>query len=89
MKITPIVLMLLIMILQWALWFGKDGVIDLWEARKVVEYVQKQSETLTQRNNALKAEVLDLQNGLEAVEERARSELGLVKQNETFIQIVK
>lgn len=82
-------LIILIALVQWVLWFGNDGIIDLWESRQNLQALKLENSELEYRNNELKAEVIDLQTGLQAVEERARSELGLVKQDETFIQIIE
>lgn len=82
-------LIILIALVQWMLWFGNEGIIDLWESRQNLQALQLHNEELEHRNNELKAEVIDLQTGLQAVEERARSELGLVKEDETFIQIIE
>ena len=82
-------LIILIALVQWVLWFGNDGIIDLWESRQNLQASRLENNELEYRNNELKAEVIDLQTGLQAVEERARSELGLVKEDETFIQIIE
>ena len=89
MKYFLLTLIVLIALVQWVLWFGNDGIIDLWESRQNLQASRLENEALEHRNNELKAEVIDLQTGLQAVEERARSELGLVKQDETFIQIIE
>jgi len=89
MKYFLVTLIILIALVQWVLWFGNDGIIDLWESRQNLQALRLENSELEHRNNELKAEVIDLQTGLQAVEERARSELGLVKQDETFIQIIE
>ncbi len=89
MKYFLFTLIVLIALVQWILWFGNDGIIDLWESRQNLQAIRLENSELEQRNNELKAEVIDLQTGLQAVEERARSELGLVKEDETFIQIIE
>ena len=89
MKYFLLTLIILIALVQWVLWFGNDGIIDLWESRQNLQASQLENNELEQRNDELKAEVIDLQTGLQAVEERARSELGLVKEDETFIQIIE
>lgn len=89
MRYFLLTLIALIALVQWVLWFGNDGIIDLWESRQNLYASMMENSELERRNNELKAEVVDLQTGLQAVEERARSELGLVKQDETFIQIIE
>ena len=89
MRYFLLTLIVLIALVQWVLWFGNDGIIDLWESRQNLQASRLDNQELEHRNNELKAEVIDLQTGLQAVEERARSELGLVKQDETFIQIIE
>ena len=89
MRYVLLTLIILIALAQWILWFGNDGIIDLWESRQNLQASKLENLELKKRNDELKAEVIDLQTGLQAVEERARSELGLVKEDETFIQIIE
>ena len=89
MRYVLLTLVVLIALSQWVLWFGHDGIIDLWESRQNLQASKLENGDLEKRNDELKAEVIDLQTGLQAVEERARSELGLVKEDETFIQIIE
>ena len=78
----------LILLLQYPLWLGKGGWLKVWDLDHQVE-AQKQVNQQTQTRNAvLDAEVRDLKQGTEAIEERARSELGMVKRDEIFFQIV-
>ncbi len=74
--------------LQYKLWLGDDSRRELKEVEKEVASQLSVNEELSQRNEALEVEVLDLKNGLEAVEERARSELGMIEDGETFYLIV-
>jgi cell division protein FtsB len=74
--------------LQYKLWLGDDSRRELKEVEKEVASQLSVNEELSQRNEALEVEVLDLKNGLEAVEERARSELGMIENGETFYLIV-
>jgi cell division protein FtsB len=74
--------------LQYKLWLGDDSRRELKEVEKDVASQLSVNEELSQRNEALEVEVLDLKNGLEAVEERARSELGMIENGETFYLIV-
>ena len=75
-------------VLQYKLWFGDDSRRELKEVEKNVALQLSTNAALSERNEALEVEVLDLKNGLEAVEERARSELGMIEEGETFYLIV-
>lgn len=83
-----IVLIVLLGLLQVRLWFGKNSIADYNEMKSEVETLQKQNANLKQRNSLLKADISDLQLGLESIEERARNELGLIKEGETFYRIL-
>jgi cell division protein FtsB len=74
--------------LQYKLWLGDDSRLELKKVEQEVASQLSVNEELTQRNEALEVEVLDLKNGLEAAEERARSELGMIEDGETFYLIV-
>ncbi len=75
-------------ILQYDLWFGDGSLTAAWRLEKNIAEQQQQNAQLQVRNDALAAEVTDLKSGLAAIEERARSELGMIKQGETFVQII-
>jgi cell division protein FtsB len=85
-KIAFYVLVALLLLLQYPLWFGSSSVVTLWRLEREVAAQKTENARLRERNAALEAEVLDLKNGLAAIEERARSELGMVKKGETFFQ---
>ena len=87
MKILAGVLVALILAIQYPLWLGKGGWLRVWDAGRQVEAQDARSARLETRNNALAAEVKDLKQGHEAIEERARYELGMVKQDEVFFQV--
>lgn len=70
--------------LQYSLWFGEGGVRDVRALKKAIASQQQENEKLAERNRVLEAEVKDLKNGLEAIEEHGRLDLGMIKQNETF-----
>lgn len=89
MKIVLYVLIGLLLALQYPLWFGNGGVMALWQLQRELAAHQIEIAQLRERNRVLEAEVLDLKQGLEAVEERARKELGMVKKGETFFQIIE
>ena len=82
------ILLLVLIALQVKMWFGEGGYRDVKRLGVRVEEQARENEVLAQRNRELQAEVDDLRQGLHAVEERARSELGMVKENEEFYQVV-
>jgi cell division protein FtsB len=88
MRILAYTLAACIFLLQYPLWFGKGGWLRVWDLERQVQEQKETNATLAQRNGALDAEVRDLKQGFEAIEERARYELGLIKQDEIFIQVV-
>lgn len=79
----------LLLTLQGLLWFGDGGLNDVRALSRSVEAQRETVEVLRERNQALEAEVTDLKTGLEALEERARSELGMIREGETFYQIIE
>lgn len=89
MKILAIVLGVLIVLIQYPLWLGKGGWLKVWEADRQVAAQVARNDAMQARNDALAAEVADLKQGMEAVEERARYDLGFVKKDEVFFQIVE
>ena len=80
-------LLALIGLLQYPLWVGKGGWLKVWEYDRLVQQQKEVTKTLEIRNAGLDAEVRDLKQGYEAIEERARFELGMIKQDENFVQI--
>ena len=83
-----IVLFVLLLGLQVALWFSSTGVANLREIKQTLQEQEKENIELLQRNQTLEAEVKDLKEGLASVEERARSELGMIAEGETFFQLI-
>ncbi|MCP4127731.1 MAG: cell division protein FtsB [Gammaproteobacteria bacterium] len=81
-------LIVLLLVLQYRLWVGEGSLAEVHALRQEVDSQRAELDTLQQRNNALRAEVKDLKKGLDAVEERARSELGMIRDNEEFYQII-
>ena len=75
-------------LLQYRLWFGKNSIPDYLSKEQEVEKQSQQNANLVQRNALLKADISDLTIGMEAIEERARNELGLIKRGETFYRIL-
>ncbi len=87
--VVPIVLALLLLILQWQLWSGRGSMRDVAQLQDKLATQKEANAKAAVANDRLAAEVRDLQEGLEMVEERARQELGMVKPNEVFVQITK
>ncbi len=88
MRLITLALVALLLLIQFPLWMGKGGWLRVAELEGQVEAAQKKTEELKARNAKLESEVRDLKEGTGAVEERARSELGMLKQNEIFVQIL-
>jgi len=82
------VLAVLVLVLQYRIWIARDGAREVLQLRDAVTAQHDQNERLQQRNRQLGAEVRDLKQGFGALEERARSELGLIARNETYYQVV-
>lgn len=82
------VLVVLLVVLQHRLWFGDGSIAEVRRLQSSVAEQQAANERLRARNEALAADVRDLKNGLAAVEERARRELGMIGRDETFFQVV-
>jgi cell division protein FtsB len=80
-------LLVTIGLLQYPLWIGKGGWLKVWEYDRQLQQQKEVTRKLEIRNAGLDAEVRDLKQGYEAIEERARFELGMIKQDETFVQI--
>lgn len=83
-----LILILLLGALQYRLWFGNNSLPDYWRLQQDVARQQEANERLVQRNGILAADIKDLRDGEEALEERARNELGLIKRQETFFRLV-
>ena len=83
------VLLLMLLVLQYRLWVGQGSLAEVSQLRAKISQQEKRMEEMKRRNDALRAEVEDLKHGLEAVEARARSELGMIKEGEIYYQIVQ
>jgi cell division protein FtsB len=88
MKILGAVFVALIVLIQYPLWLGKGGWLRAWDMDRQVEAQKARNRQLEIRNAALAAEVKDLKQGTEAIEERARGELGMLRPDEIFFQYV-
>lgn len=89
MRLILIVLAGLLILIQFPLWLGKGGWLKVWDLDQQVTSAQKKTDELKARNAKLASEVQDLRDGTEAVEERARYELGMIRENEIFVQILE
>jgi cell division protein FtsB len=88
MKAILVALVALLLLLQYRLWLGQGGLLTIWHLKQEIAEQVVENQTLKQRNNILLADIEDLKNGNEAVEERARNDLGMVKSGEHFYQVV-
>ncbi len=82
-------LLLLLLLLQYRLWFAEGSLAELHRLEAQVHKQQELNESLRQRNRQLEQEVLELQSGMETVEERARQDLGMIREGETYFQVVE
>jgi cell division protein FtsB len=87
MRFVTLALLALLVLVQGELWFGKNGVHRVMELQGRLQHQQAKNAAGHERNEQLAAEVRDLKEGLEMVEERARAELGMVKPDEIFVQV--
>lgn len=89
MRLLTGLLVAILLSLQYLLWVGEGSLAEVWQLQKKLELQQHENRQLKERNQALRAEVDDLKQGLEAIEERARNEMGLIKENETYFQVIE
>ena len=82
-------LVVLFVLLQYKLWVGDGSLAEVWDLYQQGELQKQENQRLQERNQALEAEVEDLKQGLDSIEERAREELGMIKDDETFYQIIE
>jgi|TARA_B110000881_G_scaffold40259_1_gene32744 cell division protein FtsB len=75
--------------MQYSLWWGQSGLLEVARLQEQITAQETVNASLSERNRQLHAEVLDLKQGIDAIEERARHDLGMVKPNETFYQLVE
>ena len=87
MKILAGILGALILLIQYPLWLGKGGWVRAWHVENELSAQKTKNDELDARNAGLAAEVRDLKQGTEAIEERARYELGMIRQDEVFFQV--
>ena len=89
MKVLAGILGVLIVLIQYPLWLGKGGWLRAWDMNRQLEVQHARNKQLETRNAGLAAEVKDLKTGTEAIEERARYELGMIRHDEVFFHVVE
>ena len=89
MRALVVALAVLLLLLQYSMWFGRGGVRDVASLKDQIAAQEAENAKLDARNNALLAEVMDLKQGMDAIEEIARSEMGMVRQGEVFFQVLE
>ena len=88
MRRLSVALISLLVLLQYPLWIGKGGWLRVWDVDRQLQQQRVANKTLEVRNAGLDAEVRDLKQGIDAVEERARAEFGMIRSDEVFVQII-
>ena len=81
-------LVVILVLLQYKLWIGNGSFAEVYRLDQTIAAQEKENAVYKERNLALEAEVADLKHGMDAIEERARSELGMIKHNETFFRVI-
>jgi cell division protein FtsB len=89
MRLLWIILLVIFALLQQRLWFGNNSIRDVLDTQQQISDQTETNQRLQQRNTLMYAEIHDLRNGNEAIEERARNELGMIKQGETFYRVLE
>ena len=89
MKIIVFVLLVLLIWLQYKIWLQDGGIPEVIQLQQEIEEVKTEVGKLQERNSSLDAEVKDLKKGLDAIEERARSEMGMIKEGEIYYQVIE
>ncbi|HEY6095205.1 MAG TPA: cell division protein FtsB [Gallionellaceae bacterium] len=88
MRGVTLILLAVVVLLQYPLWFGKGGWFKVWDIGRQLDEQKKANQQVQLRNAVLDAEVRDLKQGTDAIEEHARTELGMIKPGEVFYQVV-
>ncbi|MCK9507228.1 MAG: cell division protein FtsB [Pigmentiphaga sp.] len=88
MRLITLLVALLLVLIQYPLWLGKGGWLRTWELERQLSAQHQANEERMARNMAMEAEVADLKSGTDAIEERARAELGMISEDEAFVQFV-
>jgi len=84
-----VALTVLLLLVQYSLWFGRGGMRDVASLKEQIAAQEAENARLDARNNALLAEVMDLKQGMDAIEEVARSEMGMIRKGEVFFQVLE
>ena len=87
-RLVAVLLLAALLVLQYRIWASPSGMREVWRLERAIEAQVDENERLADRNRTLAAEVRDLKEGKKAIEERARTDLGMVRANETFFQVV-
>lgn len=88
-RLISLVLFALLILLQYPLWFGKGGMLRVSDLENQLEQQKQVNESLRLRNQQLEGDVRSLSEGVEAIEERARNDFGMIKKDEVFIQLIE
>ena len=88
MKFVTVMLFTMLVLLQYRLWIDNGSLTEVHHLQQEKQSILEENDSLKERNDSLAAEVMDLKQGLDAIEERARSEMGMIKRDETFYQLV-
>jgi len=88
-RVVTLILITLLLLLQYPLWLGKGSWLKVWDLNRQLDAQQQVNQKTQERNALLDAEVRDLKQGTAAIEERARNELGMIKRDEVFYQIIE
>jgi len=89
MRAVTLILVVLLLLLQYPLWLGKGSWLQVWDLHRQVDEQQQANQMTQARNAVMDAEVRDLKQGTAAIEERARSELGMIRRDELFFQVLE
>ena len=88
MRLLTLLFIALIILIQYPLWFGRGGWLNVFDLQKKYQAQRAVNLELERENDALRAEVNDLKRGTDAIEERARDELGMIKKDEVFFEVI-
>ena len=88
MRLLTLLFIALIILIQYPLWFGREGWMNVFDLQKKYQAQRAVNLELDRENDALRAEVNDLKRGTDAIEERARDELGMIKKDEVFFEVI-
>jgi cell division protein FtsB len=88
MRLLTLLFITLIILIQYPLWFGRGGWVNVFDLQKKYQAQRAVNLELDRENDALRAEVNDLKRGTDAIEERARDELGMIKKDEVFFEVI-